>query len=81
MGVSLNYFISRSWVFTGGKYSYSVEFLGFFITGGIGLVINQIVLWVFVDFLSLEYRISKVIAIFIVIFWNFATKKYLIFKN
>ena len=81
VAVSLNYFISRDWVFTGGKYSHPVEFLGFFITSSIGLLLNQIVLWIFVDLLSLDYRISKVIAIFIVTFWNFATKKHLIFRN
>jgi putative flippase GtrA len=81
VGVSLNYFISRTWVFHGGKYCHSIEFLGFFITSSIGLVLNQIVLWVFVDSLSINYKISKVISIIAVTFWNFATKKYLIFRN
>jgi putative flippase GtrA len=81
VGVCLNYWISRWWVFHGGKYRHSIEFLGFFTTSIIGLALNQTILWILVDHFSIDYRISKTIAIFVVTFWNFITKKYLIFKG
>ena len=81
VGVSLNYFISRSWVFSGGRYCPSVEFLSFIITGGIGLALNQIILWGLVNKFFIDYRISKLVSIVLVTFWNFFTKRYLIFKK
>jgi putative flippase GtrA len=81
VGVTINYLISRHWIFEGGRYRHSVEFLGFFVTGGIGLVLNQMILWFFVGHLSVDYKISKTISIFVVTFWNFTTKKYLVFRN
>jgi putative flippase GtrA len=81
VGVCLNYWLSRRWVFHGGKYRHSIEFLGFFTTSTIGLALNQIILWILVDSISINYRISKTIAIFAVTFWNFITKRYLIFKS
>jgi putative flippase GtrA len=47
----------------------------------IGLLINQFFLWVFVEFISLDYKTSKVLAIGITIVWNFVTREHLIFKS
>jgi len=81
VGATINYLISRYWVFEGGRYRQSVEFLGFFVMAGIGLVLNQMILWFFVGHLSVDYRISKIISILAVTSWNFTTKKYLVFRN
>jgi putative flippase GtrA len=81
VAVTLNYLISRVWVFKGGQYSRPIEFLGFFATSGIGLGLNQLILWVFVGNLLLDYKISKVISIIIVTVWNYLTKKYLVFRD
>jgi putative flippase GtrA len=81
VGLILNYLLSRSWIFQGGKYRQVIEFLGFCVGGSIGLGLNQIVLFMFVDHFSLDYRLSKIISIALVTFWNFLTKKYLVFKN
>ena len=79
VAVALNYFISRNWVFDRGKYSAPIECLGFFTTSGIGLGLNQIILWVSVSSFSIDYKLSKIISIGIVTLWNFLTKKYIVF--
>jgi putative flippase GtrA len=81
VGLILNYFVSRRWIFQGGKYDKIIEFLVFCTGGAVGLGLNQIVLLVFVGHFSLDYRFSKIISVSLVTFWNFLTKKYLIFKN
>jgi putative flippase GtrA len=81
VGLILNYLVSRSWIFQSGKYREAIEFLGFCIAGSIGLGLNQMVLFTFVDHFSLDYRLSKIISIALVTFWNFLTKKYVVFKN
>ncbi len=81
VGLILNYLISRSWVFQGGKYRQMIEFLAFCTGGGIGLGLNQVILFLLVGHFSLDYRLSKIISIVLVTFWNFLTKKYLIFKD
>jgi putative flippase GtrA len=81
VAVTLNYLISLVWVFEGGRYSRPAEFLGFFATSGVGLGLNQLILWVSVGSLLLDYRISKIVSIVIVTVWNYATKKYLVFRD
>lgn len=41
----------------------------------IGLVINDVFMWLMVDFLFIDYRISKIVVTFIVAVWNFVTRK------
>lgn len=76
-----NYFISRHWIFEKGKHEQYVEIIIFFITAGIGLGINQVVLGWMVEYLSIDYRISKLAAIGLVAIWNFWTRKKLVFKG
>jgi len=82
IAVTINYYLSRQWVFWGGKYSNMVEFIGFFATSGAGLALNQLIMWFFVDTIHLDYKLTKIISIAIVTIWNYLTKKFLIFgKN
>jgi putative flippase GtrA len=77
----LNYVLSRMWVFTSDNNKIAPEFKKFMIFVLIGLLINQFFLWVFVEFISLDYKTSKVLAIGITIVWNFVTREHLIFKS
>lgn len=51
------------------------EFLIFVILSIIGLAINELIMWFFVEEFSLHYILSKVIATIIVMVWNFITRK------
>jgi len=77
----LNYVLSRMWVFTSDNNKIAAEFVKFMIFVLIGLLINQLFLWAFVEFALIDYKISKMLAIGITIIWNFVTRKHLIFKS
>lgn len=81
LGSSCNYFLSIKWVFIPGKFRQSVEFTFFMATSSIGLVINQLVMWVFVSVMLINYLVAKCFALVIVTIWNFVTKKKFVFLN
>ena len=81
LGILLNYSISKKWVFSRGKYTARVEFTAFVIFSGIGVLLNQLFIWLFVEHLFLDPKISKLFAIGIVAFFNFVTKKLFVFKG
>ena len=50
------------------------EMTGFFITALIGLGINQLMMYVLVDLVSIYYLFAKVISTGIVMVWNFVSR-------
>jgi len=81
LGSTCNYFLSRRWIFVSGKFKPGVEFTFFMLTGGVGLFINQAVMWFFVDIALVNYLLAKVLSIGIVAAWNFTLKKKFVFTN
>ncbi|SDL35072.1 Putative flippase GtrA (transmembrane translocase of bactoprenol-linked glucose) [Catalinimonas alkaloidigena] len=77
----LNYFLSRWWVFESGRYSRRKEFVAFMVFSVLGFVLNQGLMWAFVDGLDINYKFGKVLAIGGAAVFNFITKKYLVFKG
>ncbi len=80
LGSSLNYLISIKWVFYSGKFkSRFGEFLLFIILTSIGLVINQLVMYLSVTSLQMFYMAAKVLSLFVVTVYNYVFKKYVVF--
>jgi putative flippase GtrA len=77
----LNYSLSRNWVFVKGRHSASVEFIAFAVVALIGLGLNILILWALIGHMQVDYRIAKIFAIFIVVIWNFISKKTLVFQS
>ena len=76
ISVIFNYFASMRFVFTRkDDMSRRREFIIFVVLSVIGLVINDVFMWLMVDFLFIDYRISKIVVTFIVAVWNFVTRK------
>ena len=76
ISVVFNYFASMRFVFKRkDDMSRRREFVIFVILSVIGLVINDVFMWLMVDFLFIDYRISKIVVTFIVAVWNFVTRK------
>lgn len=74
--VIFNYFASMRFVFKRkDDMSRRREFIIFVVLSVIGLVINDVFMWLMVDFLFIDYRISKIVVTFIVAVWNFVTRK------
>lgn len=77
-----NYIFSMKFVFHGrDDLSRKKEFLIFFILSILGLLINQAVLWIMVEFFHLFYAIGKIFATAVVMIWNFITRKLFLEKK
>lgn len=76
ISVVFNYFASMRFVFKRkDDMSRRREFIIFVVLSVIGLAINDVFMWLMVDFLYIDYRISKIVVTFIVAVWNFVTRK------
>lgn len=76
VSVIFNYVASVKWVFSVDNGKSSGQNLTFFITFSIiGLLINQLIMWVGTDLGHIDYRITKLLATFIVMVFNYITRK------
>ena len=76
ISVTYNYIASITWVFNVNKNkNKNVQFILFIVLSVVGLIINNIILYVLTDKLNIYYLISKVIATIIVMIFNFVTRK------
>ena len=78
---SFNYCLSRYWVFERSGRTIKVELTLFFLATSVGLLINQLVMFGLVDHYHINYKISKLAAIIVVVGWNFCTRKFLVFST
>ena len=76
ISVIYNYIASVKWVYDVNKEkSKKKQFITFIIFSVIGLLLNDLIMWICTDLFSLHYMISKVIATAIVMVFNFITRK------
>jgi putative flippase GtrA len=74
-----NYLLNRNWTFKANG-SQKKQLPIFLVMGGIGLLLNNFILFVSVDIFGLWYIYGKVIAAGLVTFWNFFINKYFTFR-
>ena len=74
LAVIINYFMCAYWVFETKKSSLKTKII-FISTSIAGLGINQLCMWLFVEFFNVHYIAAKIIAAAIVTIWNFITKR------
>lgn len=76
ISVIYNYVASVKWVFDVNKEKNAKkQFIVFIVFSVLGLLLNNLIMWISVDFLSIYYLLSKVIATAIVMIFNFVTRK------
>lgn len=76
VSVIFNYIASVLWVFdVDQEKSKTKNFIIFIALSIVGLGINQIIMWYGVEVLNLYYMLIKLIATFIVMIFNFITRK------
>lgn len=81
LGLIMNYVLSTKWVFKDRAFeNKSMEFLLFTLIGLIGLGINECLIWLLTDVFLFYFVISKIVTAFIVYFWNFFARKFLLFN-
>lgn len=71
-----NYFASMRFVFKRkDDMSRRREFIIFIVLSVCGLGINDLLMWLMVDSLYIDYRLSKIVVTVVVAVWNFVTRK------
>lgn len=76
ISVIYNYIASVRWVFDVNKEKNAKrQFVIFIVFSVIGLLLNDLIMWLSVDFLNIYYLLAKIIATFIVMIFNFVTRK------
>lgn len=81
-GLVLNYIFCLSWVFAGHTVrSHAAEFTVFAIIGAVGLLLNDLLMWLFTEVGHLIYFQSKVAAAGLVFFWNYFARKHSLFST
>lgn len=66
-----NYLLNRYWTFNTGQSAQFLQFGKFLGIAIIGLVFNNLIIYIFNDRLKINFYVSKVFAIGIVSIWNF----------
>jgi putative flippase GtrA len=82
VGLIINYSLSKVWVFSGNTIKKRwMEFIVFSLIGMVGLGLNNLFLWIFTDYCSIHYMLSKIFTTIIVFFWNFLGRKFILFNS
>jgi putative flippase GtrA len=77
----VHYALSIRFVFeSGARFAKHQEVLLTFLASGVGLLVNQLALYVLVSFLGVEVLIAKIGAIGTTFFWNYVVRQNFIFR-
>lgn len=71
IAVCTNYYLNRIWTFDSDSTQIFEEYTSFFIISIVGLITNNIFLYLFHEKLEKKFYTSKFIAILLTSFWNF----------
>ncbi len=82
-GLIISYLLNILWVFADRKYEFRMMielpiFVGIVVTG---YLINQLVMWLVVEKIEIDYLMAKVVAAAFVLGFNFVAKKFLLFTK
>ena len=75
LSIIVNYILSIKWVFDIKKKQSFKDVIIFTLLSAIGLLINLLVMYLSVEVFKIHYMTGKLIATFIVMIWNFVTRK------
>ncbi len=81
VGVTVNYFVSKKFVFTQKKASPVAEFIEYAIIGVIGLGLTELIVYLCTDLLGFYVMLSKVVATVLVFFWNFLARRFILYRK
>lgn len=77
---SNNYIWNRLWTFESNDPDVAVQYLVFILVSLGGLAFNNAALWFFHEKRKLPFYVSKVLAVFVAMFWNYFGYKFLAFR-
>lgn len=84
-GNVVNYLLSIGWVFSAEKRKMEkhlvMEITVFIVISLVGMALNELLMYIFVDLLLVQEMVSKVGAAVIVLLYNFLARKFILFKK
>ncbi len=82
VGTVFNFIVSRLLIFNANESRVGIkaEFAGFAVIGVIGLGIKELLMFLFVNLLSIHHYLSWIVSSFLVLVWNFAGRKLALYK-
>lgn len=81
VAVISNYFINKRWTFNNDKNKIAPQMMAFITVSSVGLLLNSTLLYVFNEMLSINFYLSKAMAIVLVFFWNFTASSLFVFNK
>ncbi|HOG04640.1 MAG TPA: GtrA family protein [Paludibacter sp.] len=82
VGLLITYLFSVTWIFNQRRISNRwIELLIFSVIGVVGLLLTYLFMQYFTEVIKLHYMLSKVLTTIIVFFWNFLTKRFILFTG
>jgi len=81
LATATNYLLSVILAFQRGRFRRYIEMLRFLTVVLIGLVLNTLLVWCFVYHLALHATAAKIMAVPIVLVWNYLGRRRLVFGN
>ena len=80
-GIAITYVFSKLYIFTKTKIHNKInEFTVFLVIGIIGLILNNIFLYIFTEYFGIYYMLSKIFVIIVTYLWNYFARKKFIFS-
>ena len=81
-GLLVSYLLSVNWVFDIRRLSSrTAEVSVYLLIGLVGLLLTELLMWLFANKLGIFYLLSKLIASVMVFLWNFCAKKFILFRK
>lgn len=79
---TVNSFIfNKKWTFRNTSKNYQRQYLQFYLVSGVGLGLNQIMLFLLVDKIHIYDLVAKASAVVVVTFWNYSANRVWTFKK
>lgn len=78
-GITVNFILSKLWVFNAGRYQLRKEFLYFTVIGLIGLLFSVVMMKFMIELLNVLPMIARMLTTFVILSWNFTARKYVLF--
>lgn len=79
MAATNNYIWNRWWTYESNDPKVASQYFVFILVSLVGLAFNNAAIWFFNDKQKMNFYVSKVLAVFVAMFWNFFGYKILVF--
>lgn len=81
ISATVNFIINRHWTFSSTEHDLLVQFSKFLTIASFGLLLNTVIIYILNTKIRLNFYLSKLIAVFIVMFYNYSMQALFTFNS